>query len=85
MCMAIPSRVTHLSGMTATVECFGQRREVSLALMADEVRLGDYLLVQAGGFAYERVEEQAARAALALFEDVLRGGETPWNGHVAPG
>lgn len=75
MCLAIPSRVIELDGLRARVECFGQEREVNLILMHEEVALGDYLLVQAGGFAYERVEEKRALEALALMEEVIGLGE----------
>lgn len=71
MCMAIPSRIIELAGEMATVEAFGEQRSVSLMLMNDEVALGDYLLVQAGGFAYERVEHQAAQEALRIFGQVV--------------
>lgn len=71
MCMAIPSRIIALAGEMATVECFGEQREVSLLLMSSEVALGDYVLVQAGGFAYERIEANAALEALHIFSAVI--------------
>ena len=71
MCMAIPSRIVELAGEMATVEAFGELRSVSLMLMNDGVALGDYVLVQAGGFAYERVEHQVAQEALRIFGQVV--------------
>lgn len=71
MCMAIPSRVVALAGEMATVECFGEQREVSLMLIDGKLALGDYVLVQAGGFAYERVEPNAALEALSIFSEVI--------------
>lgn len=71
MCMAIPSRIVALDGEMATVECFGEQRDVSLMLLAEPPRLGDYVLVQAGGFAYERVEPSAAQQTLELLGSVL--------------
>jgi hydrogenase expression/formation protein HypC len=71
MCMAIPSRVVAIGGDTATVECFGTRRVVSLALLEGVVAPGDYLLVQAGGFAFEVVEAGRAQEVLALMRRVL--------------
>jgi hydrogenase expression/formation protein HypC len=35
------------------------------------VALGDYVLVQAGGFAFERVEYAAAQEALQLFSEIF--------------
>lgn len=70
MCMAIPSRIVGICGAMATVEAFGKLRNVSLLLMDEPVDLGDYLLVQAGGFAYERIEQDAALRTLQLFDDL---------------
>lgn len=84
MCLAAPSLVVAVAGGMATTECFGQRREVSLLLMDEQVAVGDYVLVQAGGFAFERMDVVRAQAALALMEDLLshdeaarRWGEAP--------
>jgi hydrogenase expression/formation protein HypC len=74
--MAIPSRVIALFGEMATVECFGEQRDVSLMLIDGELALGDYVLVQAGGFAYERVEPTAAQEALHLFSAVIAQAAT---------
>ena len=71
MCMAIPSRVVTLSGEMATVEAFGKLRDVSLMLLNETVDVGDYLLVQAGGFAYERVEHAVALDALRLIGELV--------------
>lgn len=68
MCLAVPSRVIGLRDLCARVECFGRTREVNLMLMTEDVAIGDYVLVQAGGFAYERVEPDRALEALALLE-----------------
>lgn len=71
MCMAIPSRIVALDGLLATVEAFGERRDVSLMLLPEVPALGDYLLIQAGGFAYQKVEPDAAQESLRLFAEVL--------------
>ncbi|MDP1636260.1 MAG: HypC/HybG/HupF family hydrogenase formation chaperone [Gallionellaceae bacterium] len=71
MCMAIPSRIVALNGEMATVECFGEQRDVSLMLIEGKLALGDYVLVQAGGFAYERVAPSAAMEALSIFSEVI--------------
>ncbi|MBK7768440.1 MAG: HypC/HybG/HupF family hydrogenase formation chaperone [Sulfuritalea sp.] len=74
MCLAAPSRVLEVRDGMALTECFGQRREVSLLLMDEEVAVGDYLLIQAGGFAFERVEPERAAEALALIEQIMTQG-----------
>lgn len=75
MCMAIPSRIVALAGEMATVECFGEQRDVSLMLIDSPLKLGDYVLVQAGGFAYERVTPTAAQETLDILEKVI--GQIP--------
>jgi hydrogenase expression/formation protein HypC len=45
-----------------------------LLLLDEPVQPGDYLLVQAGGHAFERVDEESAQASLALMEQVLALG-----------
>jgi len=72
MCLAIPSRVEQVDGLTAVVEVQGQRREVNLMLLDEDVTVGDYLLVRNGGFAFERLDAERALAALALFDEVAR-------------
>ncbi len=70
MCLAAPSRVLEVRDGMALTECFGQRREVSLLLMSEDVAVGDYLLIQAGNFAFERVAPERALEALALMEEL---------------
>jgi hydrogenase expression/formation protein HypC len=42
--------------------------------MADDVALGDYLLIQAGGFAFERVESERAEEALRVMAAMAADG-----------
>ena len=72
MCLAAPSRVVEVHDGMAITECFGQTREVSLLLLNEDVAVGDYLLIQAGGFAFERVETERAEEALALMEELMQ-------------
>ena len=74
MCLAAPSRVVEVRDGTAVTECFGQTREVSLLLMSEDVAPGDYVLIQAGGFAFERVEPERAAEALALMQELMAEG-----------
>jgi len=71
MCLAAPSKVIEVRDGIALTECFGQQREVSLLLLNEDVAVGDYLLIQAGGFAFERVEAALAEESLALMCDLL--------------
>jgi hydrogenase expression/formation protein HypC len=58
----------------ATVEAFGETRQVSLLLMPEEVSLGDYLLIQAGGFAFERVDVERAEDSLRAMRELMELG-----------
>lgn len=74
MCLAIPSRILGIDGLMALVDAAGEQRSVSLMLMHEDVAVGDYVLVQQGSFAYERVGAERAREALALMEEVFAQG-----------
>jgi hydrogenase expression/formation protein HypC len=74
MCLAAPSRVIEVHDGMALTEFFGQTREVSLLLLDEEVAVGDYLLIQAGGFAFERIEPERAQEALALMAELMDQG-----------
>ena len=75
MCMAIPSRIVALNGEMATVECFGEQRDISLMLIGNDVTLGDYVLVQAGGFAYKCINYADAQETLQILSEVI--GQVP--------
>jgi hydrogenase expression/formation protein HypC len=56
----------------ATVETRGVRREVSIALVADDdLQIGDWLMIHVGS-AIARLDEEAARDTLALLDEVSR-------------
>ncbi|NJD34483.1 MAG: HypC/HybG/HupF family hydrogenase formation chaperone [Betaproteobacteria bacterium] len=86
MCLAAPSKVIEVREGMALTECFGQQREVSLLLMNEDIAVGDYLLIQAGGFAFERVEPARAEEALALMEAFMRqvSGARSWDNSSEP-
>jgi hydrogenase expression/formation protein HypC len=71
MCIAIPSLVTALHDMSATVECFGRSRNVSMVLMTESVVVGDYVLIQSGSYVVERVDRESALQTLFLLEQLL--------------
>jgi len=57
-----------------TVEFGGVRREVCLAYVADEVTVGDYVIVHVG-FAISRVDEAEAQRTLELLREMDLMGE----------
>jgi hydrogenase expression/formation protein HypC len=79
MCLAIPSKIVTINDMTAIVDVYGARREVSLLLLPEEAKVDDYVLVHAG-FAIRTVDSDAAAEALKLIKEItdtaFEGGET---------
>jgi hydrogenase expression/formation protein HypC len=71
--MAIPSRVIEVRGRSVSVECFGIVREASLAMMVEQVAVGDYVLLQSGRYVIEVVDRKRALETLAVMQDLLRG------------
>jgi len=71
MCIAFPGKIISIAQSSlAIVDIGGVRREVSLDLLADEVKLGDYVISHAG-YAIQVVDELAARESLALLKEIL--------------
>lgn len=75
MCLAVPSRIVRLDGMTATVDTGGVQRDVSLMLLDEPLAVGDYLLVRNGRFACERIDADHARDTLALIDALVTGSD----------
>jgi len=71
MCVAIPSKIISKDGLLAIIEVYGARREVNLMLLPEEAEVGDYVLVHAG-FAIQKVDVEAGKESLKLFDEVLR-------------
>jgi len=67
MCLAIPSRVISIDDLTATIDVFGARRQVSLMLLPEEPRIGDYVLVHAG-FAIQKLEKERLESGEVMHE-----------------
>ena len=88
MCLAIPGKVTSISGddplmRSGKVDFGGVLREVSLAYVP-EVQVGDYVIVHVG-FALSRVDEAEAKQVFEYLRemeelsdlDQSRGGVSP--------
>lgn len=74
MCLAVPSRIVEINNLLATVDVFGARKEISLLLLPEEAKIGDYVLVHAG-FAIQKIDEDAARCALNLLKEIAEAVE----------
>lgn len=71
MCLSIPSKIVKIEeDNVAVVETMGVRRKVSLDLMADEVEIGDYVLIHIG-FAMGRIDEEDALESLKVYEEMI--------------
>jgi hydrogenase expression/formation protein HypC len=86
MCLGIPGRITSLgddAGLrVGTVDFGGVRREVCLAYVADEVGVGDYVIVHVG-FAISRVDEDEARKTYEVLREMSQLDELEWIREVA--
>jgi hydrogenase expression/formation protein HypC len=69
MCVAIPAQVVELRGANAVVERYGERLEVSLLLLSEEVAVGDYLILQARAYAVAKVAVEEAAEIFRLFDE----------------
>ena len=73
MCLGIPGRIVEMrqdAGLPmGTVDFGGVRREACLAYVADEVGLGDYVIVHVG-FALSKVDEDEAERTLEILQEM---------------
>lgn len=68
MCLAIPSKVLKIDeNNIAEVDTLGVKREVSLDLISEEVKVGDYVLIHVG-YAMSKIDEKAALESLELYK-----------------
>lgn len=70
MCLAVPAKIVSVNGERAEVEIGGIRREASLSLVADQVAVGDYVLIHTG-YAIAKVDEKEARSILKTWKEVM--------------
>jgi hydrogenase expression/formation protein HypC len=75
MCLGVPGRIVEMDGLVATVDFFGVRRTIRLDVVDEPVSPGDYILNHVG-FAIRRIPEEEIGETLALYEQLLREGET---------
>ena len=68
MCLAVPLRLTEISGKNAVGEAMGMRRQIRVDFI-DRPQVGDYVIVHAG-FAIERLPERQAMEDLEAWEEV---------------
>jgi hydrogenase expression/formation protein HypC len=86
MCLGIPGKIHSIrddAGLTMGVVDFGGvRRDVCLQYVADEVAVGDYVIVHVG-FAITRVDEEEARRTFEVLKEMSQLEELDWMAEVA--
>ena len=70
MCLGIPSKIIKIEDSRATIDVYGAQRDISLLVLEDEVKIGDYVIVHAG-FAIQKLQEDVAKETLGYFNEYL--------------
>lgn len=70
MCLAVPSKVISIDNGMATIDVYGARKEVSIVLLAEEPRIGDFVLVHAG-FAIQSIQAEAFQTGEIMHESSI--------------
>jgi hydrogenase expression/formation protein HypC len=71
MCLAVPSRIVKINGFHALVDVMGAQREISLMLLPEKAKEGDYVLVHAG-YAIQKIDEEAALDSMNLIKEIIQ-------------
>ena len=69
MCLGVPMKIVSRVGDDIVAEVDGVQKEASVILLADEVEVGDYIIVHAG-FAISRLDEEYAQETLRLMKEI---------------
>ena len=71
MCLGIPMQIKSIDGLLAHCEAKGVEREVRLLfLQGEDLRPGDFLVVDRGN-ALEKITEEEALQAWAVYDEML--------------
>jgi len=63
-------QVVTIDGDDIVAEVDGVRRNASLMLLGDEVKIGDFLIIHAG-FAISKLDEEEARETLRMMKEIF--------------
>lgn len=74
MCLAVPMQIISVEGDKMVAEIDGVRREASLMMLNEEVKVGDFVLIHAG-FAISRLDEDEALETIDLMRECLALGQ----------
>jgi len=73
MCLSIPSKIVKINKETnvATVDTMGVKRDASLDLIgAENVKIGDYVLMHIG-FIMNKIDEEEALASIETYKEII--------------
>jgi hydrogenase expression/formation protein HypC len=70
MCVGVPSKIVKIDDYMATIDVEGAQREISLLLLSEDVKVGDYVIVHAG-FAIQKIQEEDAHENLRLMKEMF--------------
>ncbi|MDQ5986756.1 MAG: Hydrogenase maturation factor HybG [Syntrophus sp. SKADARSKE-3] len=71
MCIAFPGKILSIDeDNIAIVDISGTRREVSLDIIDEEAKVGDYVISHAG-FAIHKVDEDVAKDKLEFLKELI--------------
>lgn len=70
MCLAVPSKIVSIENGTAVIDVYGARKEVSIMLLPEPPKIGDYVLVHAG-FAIQSISAEAFETGEVMHESSI--------------
>jgi hydrogenase expression/formation protein HypC len=70
MCLGVPMKILSRDGDTIIAEVDGVQKEASVMLLAEDVSVGDYVIVHAG-FAISKLDEEYAQETLRMMKEVF--------------
>ncbi|MHA1940561.1 MAG: HypC/HybG/HupF family hydrogenase formation chaperone [Candidatus Hodarchaeales archaeon] len=73
MCLAIPAQVQEFLEDNMILADFGRgvKREISIALLGEELEIGDWVLIHTG-YAVSIMDPEEARETLQMWEEIWR-------------
>ncbi len=72
MCLSIPSKVVKIDkNNMATVDTMGVKREVTLDLIDEKVKIGDYVLIHVG-FAMSKISQTEAVESIKVYNEIVQ-------------
>jgi len=69
MCLGLPGKIVEKDEFSAVVDIGGNKREVSLMMLPEEVQTGDYVMVHVG-FAISKMDPEEAKKTLETIMEI---------------